>query len=224
MQLGKSGARFHNTRTVRRHQDVVASLVNRANNKWYLAESTGIYCSVILRPALASADVLVLSLAARLAVHSAVSSMAAGILPDSKWANNLLIDDKQFCGILPEMSALTTPVGHIVVGVGINVNQTKFPEDLQPIAPSLRVTTGSEWSRYSRASDFNKAGQSSILTLLSHPNAHADILLRFEQNSSMVSRCNVHVQEKLWIQHSHRKPGISRISEGAHQRRRADCV
>ena len=167
----------------------------RANNKWYSAESTGIYCSVILRPALPPTDVLVLSLAAGLAVHAAVSSMGAGIPPDLKWPNDLLIGSKKFCGILTEMSAEATRVRHIVVGIGINVNQTKFPDDLQPIATSLQVTTGSEWSRIELCAALLKSLDREYRALLSHPNAHADILRRFEQNSSMVRRCNVHVEE-----------------------------
>lgn len=167
----------------------------RANNKWYSAESTGIYCSVILRPALPPADVLVLSLAAGLAVHSAVSGMGAGIPPDLKWPNDLLIGGKKFCGILTEMSAEATRVRHIVVGIGINVNQTKFPEDLQPVATSLQATTGSEWSRIELCAALLKSLDREYHGLLNRPNAHADILRRFEQNSPMVRRCNVHVEE-----------------------------
>ena len=45
------------------------------------------------------------------------------------------------------MNAEPTRVRHIVVGIGINVNQASFPAELQPIATSLRLVTGTEWSR-----------------------------------------------------------------------------
>ena len=167
----------------------------RGNNKWHSAESTGIYCSVILRPALPPADVLVLSLAAGLAVHAAVAGMGAGIPPDLKWPNDLLIGGKKFCGILTEMSAEATRVRHIVVGIGINVNQTRFPEELQTIATSLQFTTGSEWSRMDLCAALLKSLDREYRSLLSNPDAHADILRRFEQNSRMVSGCPVHVEE-----------------------------
>ena len=67
--------------------------------------------------------------------------------PDLKWPNDLLINGKKFCGILTEMNAEPTRVRYIVVGIGINVNQATFPAELQPIATSLRMATGSEWSR-----------------------------------------------------------------------------
>jgi BirA family transcriptional regulator, biotin operon repressor / biotin---[acetyl-CoA-carboxylase] ligase len=167
----------------------------RGSNKWHSAESTGIYCSVILRPALPPADVLALSLAAGLAVHSAVAGMGAGIPPDLKWPNDLLIGGKKFCGILTEMSAEATRVRHIVVGIGINVNQTRFPEELQSVATSLQVTSGSEWSRMDLCAALLKSLDREYRALLSSPGAHADILRRFEQNSPMARGCKVHVEE-----------------------------
>ena len=98
----------------------------RGSNQWHSVESNGIYCSVILRPALPPADVLVLSLAAGLAVHSAVQDVDSRVIPDLKWPNDVLIHGKKFCGILTEMNAEATRVRHIVVGIGINVNQAEF--------------------------------------------------------------------------------------------------
>ena len=177
----------------------------RASNKWHSAESTGIYCSVVLRPALPPADVLILSLAAGLAVHSAVTGMGAGIPPDLKWPNDLLIGGKKFCGILTEMSAEATRVRHIVVGIGINVNQTRFPEELQPIATSLQFTTGSEWSRIDLCAALLKSLDREYRALLSSPSAHADILRRFEQNSPMAHGCQVYIEEN---------GGFSGVTEG----------
>ncbi len=177
----------------------------RGSNKWHSAESTGIYCSVVLRPALPPADVLVLSLAAGLAVHSAVAGTGAAIPPDLKWPNDLLIGGKKFCGILTEMSAEATRVRHIVVGIGINVNQTKFPEELQPVATSLQFTTGSEWSRIELCATVLKALHREYYALLSSPGAHADILRRFEQNSPMARGCQVQIEEN---------GGFSGVTEG----------
>jgi BirA family biotin operon repressor/biotin-[acetyl-CoA-carboxylase] ligase len=166
----------------------------RGNNKWHSAESTGIYCSVILRPTLPPADVLALSLAAGLAVQSAVAGMGAGASPDLKWPNDLLIGGKKFCGILTEMSAEATRVRHIVVGVGINVNQARFPEELQAIATSLQATTGSEWSRMDLCAALLKSLDREYRALLGDTDAHSDILRRFEQNSPMARGCRIRVE------------------------------
>ena len=92
-------------------------------------------------------EALILSLAAGLAVHAAVQQVDSRTVPDLKWPNDLLIDGKKFCGILTEMNAEATRVRYVVVGIGINVNQTRFPDELQPMATSLRLASGTEWSR-----------------------------------------------------------------------------
>ena len=62
----------------------------RGAHSWHSARSSGIYCSVILRPAVPPADALLLSLAAGLAVRAAVAETSQ-ISPDLKWPNDLLI-------------------------------------------------------------------------------------------------------------------------------------
>ena len=54
----------------------------------------------------------------------------------------MLLNGKKFCGILTEMNAEATRVRHLVVGIGINVNQAKFPAELREIATSLRLEPG----------------------------------------------------------------------------------
>jgi BirA family biotin operon repressor/biotin-[acetyl-CoA-carboxylase] ligase len=167
----------------------------RGSNQWHSAESNGIYCSVILRPALPPADVLVLSLAAGLAVHAAIQDVDSRIVVDLKWPNDVLIQGKKFCGILTEMSAEATRVRHIVVGVGINVNHARFPEELAETATSLRLTTGSEWSRMEVCAALLKSLDREYRGLLSNGDAQADILRRFEERSSSVRGRKVHVEE-----------------------------
>jgi len=82
----------------------------RGAHSWESPQSTGIYCSVILRPALPPSDVLILSLAAGLAVHAAVQEVDARVDPDLKWPNDPLVGGKKFCGILTEMNAEATRV------------------------------------------------------------------------------------------------------------------
>ncbi len=119
----------------------------RSANQWHSAQSLGIYCSVVLRPQLPPSEALILSLGAGLAVQAAVQSIDDRVDVDLKWPNDLLIDGRKFCGILTEMNAEATRVRYIVVGIGINVNQVTFPAELQETAISLRLATGTEWSR-----------------------------------------------------------------------------
>jgi BirA family biotin operon repressor/biotin-[acetyl-CoA-carboxylase] ligase len=165
----------------------------RGANIWQSPRSTGIYCSVILRPTLPPSDVLVLSLAAGIAVHAAIQQVDARVTPDLKWPNDVLIDGKKVCGILTEMNAEATRVRHIVVGVGINVNQPSFPKDLP--ATSLRLATGSEWSRVELAAALLKSLDREYRHLLDEPDARHSILRRFATNSSWVEGKQVRIEE-----------------------------
>jgi BirA family biotin operon repressor/biotin-[acetyl-CoA-carboxylase] ligase len=167
----------------------------RGSNHWYSAESTGVYCSVILRPALPPSDVLVLSLATGLAVQSAVQEIDSRVLPDLKWPNDLLIQGKKFCGILTEMSAEATRVRHIVTGIGINVNQRHFPGDLANTATSLQLATGTEWSRVELCAALLKSLSHEYCNLLENPDARTEILQRFEEQSSSARGRHVRVEE-----------------------------
>jgi BirA family biotin operon repressor/biotin-[acetyl-CoA-carboxylase] ligase len=167
----------------------------RGNNQWHSAESAGIYCSVIVRPTLPPSEVLVLSLAAGLAVRAAVQEFDSKVQADLKWPNDVLIEGKKFCGILTEMNAEATRVRYIVMGIGINVNQAAFPEDLQEAATSLRTATGNKWSRVDLCAALLKSLDHEYRNLISNPNAHTDILRRFEKHSSMVRGKPVRVEE-----------------------------
>jgi BirA family biotin operon repressor/biotin-[acetyl-CoA-carboxylase] ligase len=165
----------------------------RGANSWQSPRSTGIYCSVILRPSLPPSDVLVLSLAAGLAVRAAIQHVDSRVGADLKWPNDVLIDGKKVCGILTEMNAEATRVRYIVVGIGINVNQASFPKELQ--ATSLRLVTGSEWSRVELVAALLKSLDREYRRLLEDSRARESILRRFAESSSWVQGKAVRIEE-----------------------------
>lgn len=165
----------------------------RGANTWHSPRSSGIYCSVILRPALPPSDILVLSLASGLAVQAAIRQIDSKISPDLKWPNDVLIDGKKVCGILTEMNSEATRVRFIVVGIGLNVNQTSFPEGLEAI--SLRQATGREWSRVELLVSLLKSLDREYREIVADPDARESILRRFAENSSWVRGKSVMVAE-----------------------------
>jgi BirA family transcriptional regulator, biotin operon repressor / biotin---[acetyl-CoA-carboxylase] ligase len=165
----------------------------RGSNSWVSERSTGIYCSVILRPPLPPSDVLVISLAAGLAVQAAIQQVDPSVAPDLKWPNDLLIEGKKVCGILTEMNSEATQVRYIVVGIGINVNQASFPPELS--ATSLRMVTGSEWSRVEVAAALLKSLDREYRSLLESPDAMQSILRRFVERSSWAYGKKVRIEE-----------------------------
>lgn len=167
----------------------------RGAHQWHSARSAGIYCSVLLRPALPPSQVLMLALAAGLAVHSAVQEIDHRLEPDLKWPNDVLLAGKKFCGILTEMNAEVTRVRYVIVGIGINVNQTAFPQDLQTVATSLRLARGTEYSRVQLCAALLKSLDREYRELQQKADACESILRRFSQRSSSVSGAHVHVDE-----------------------------
>jgi BirA family biotin operon repressor/biotin-[acetyl-CoA-carboxylase] ligase len=167
----------------------------RGSHVWESARSAGIYCSVVLRPKLPPADVLVLSLAAGLAVRDAIINIDPRLRIDLKWPNDVLIEGKKLCGILTEMNAEATRVRYVVVGIGINVNHANFPTDLEGTATSLRLATGNEWSRVEVTAALLKSLDREYRILIEHPEARHSILRRFAGHSSWVRGKSVRVDE-----------------------------
>ena len=167
----------------------------RAGHTWTSPPSTGIYCSILLRPTLPPADALLLSLMAGLAVASAVEQ-TANVKPDLRWPNDLMIADKKFCGILTEMNAEVTRVRYAVIGIGINVNQPEFPPELAEIAISLRIFAGKEWSRVELTTALLQSLDREYRALISDVSAAREgIFRRFEANSSYARGKHVRVDE-----------------------------
>jgi len=73
-----------------------------------------------------------------MAVAEAVRSLC-GLSTSIKWPNDVVIGGKKICGILTEMNAEIERVNYIVIGTGINVNMTEFPEEIAQTATSIRL-------------------------------------------------------------------------------------
>ena len=164
----------------------------RGANRWHSPQSSGICCSVVLRPELAPSEALVLSLAAGLAVYEAIQEIDSRVTPDLKWPNDLLLGGKKFCGILAEMNAEVTRVRYIVLGIGINVNEGSFPAELAETATSLCLATGTEWSRVELCAALLKSLDREYRNLAG---GHESILRRFQERSASARGQEVRIEE-----------------------------
>jgi len=167
----------------------------RGAHRWESNPSEGIYCSALLRPHLAPADVLLFSLAAGLAVWEAVRQVTA-LETDLRWPNDVLCGERKLCGILIEMHAEATRVHHLIAGIGLNVNQREFPPELRPVATSLRLESGLDWSRVELAAALLKSLDREYRAFVADKEvSRCGILQRFEQHSSYVRGRTVQVDE-----------------------------
>jgi BirA family biotin operon repressor/biotin-[acetyl-CoA-carboxylase] ligase len=166
----------------------------RGAHAWTSPPGSGLYVSILLRPRIAPADILWMSLATGLAVYDAIHSLTS-LQPDLRWPNDLLFGPRKFCGILTELNAEVTRVRHAVIGIGINVHQPQFPPEIRPVATSLFLETGRNWPRQ----DLLLALLSSLdreLAALADPSTAAEgIRARLEQRSSWIRGKRVLVDE-----------------------------
>jgi BirA family transcriptional regulator, biotin operon repressor / biotin---[acetyl-CoA-carboxylase] ligase len=117
----------------------------RMGRNWSSPRSKGIYFSLILRPKLLPSQAAMLTLVAAVAMSEAIEKVVPAVEARIKWPNDILIKGKKVCGILTELRAETDRVQFVVLGAGINVNNT--PTQLLPEATSLRVESGASCSR-----------------------------------------------------------------------------
>ena len=101
----------------------------------------GLYLSVLLRPAAALCDLFTLTGWVAVAAREGVEE-ASGATVEIKWLNDLYLHGRKLCGILTELAFLgeSAEPDYVVVGMGINMNQTAGTfraQGLDGIAASL---------------------------------------------------------------------------------------
>lgn len=110
----------------------------RLGRSFYCDSGTGVYMSVCYYTENAIADALGITCAASVVVRNAILHNT-GKATDVKWVNDLYYKGKKVCGILCE--AMPCPEGRgghfVIVGIGINVRKSRFPDELSDIAGSL---------------------------------------------------------------------------------------
>lgn len=117
----------------------------RRGRSWQSEKGANIAMSLCLEPKLRTEHAAGLTLVMALAVAEGIKKVT-GREPQIKWPNDIVLNGRKICGILTEMCFKDG--GYIVViGVGINVNNTGFPEDIKGTASSLKLETGAETSR-----------------------------------------------------------------------------
>lgn len=113
----------------------------RRGRTWSSPMDEGIFMSLLLMPDIDPMHASMLTLIAGLAVAHAIEKHT-GLQAKIKWPNDLVVGDRKLCGILTEMSAEMDYVHHVVVGIGINVNQEVFDASIVDMATSIRANCG----------------------------------------------------------------------------------
>lgn len=143
-QLAEEGA-VHGTLVVANMQTAGKG---RRGRSWQQEEGSVIAMSLLLRPVFSPDKASMLTL---LAAHSVAGAIEAvtGLPAAIKWPNDIVINRKKTVGILTEMSlgVEQAAIDYIVIGIGINVNNTAFSEEIRDMATSLYLEKGERVSR-----------------------------------------------------------------------------
>jgi BirA family biotin operon repressor/biotin-[acetyl-CoA-carboxylase] ligase len=165
----------------------------RGGHSWQSEPGSAILLSVLLRPRIETAQALWLSLMAGVAVHDAILARC-GIQCDLRWPNDLLIGRKKVCGILTEISSELEQLRFVVIGIGVNVNQQSFPQEIAEIATSIQIETGKMWSRGELFLAVLRSLECEYKKALV-PEGRAALVARVESVSSYARGKRVHVDE-----------------------------
>jgi BirA family biotin operon repressor/biotin-[acetyl-CoA-carboxylase] ligase len=113
----------------------------RLGRRWHSEPGAGLYLSAVMALPCPTETVPVITLALGLAVQETLQRLT-GVSCDLRWPNDVLISGRKCAGILVQLHG-----DRVIAGIGVNVNQSAFAEELRSTATSLRIETGREWPR-----------------------------------------------------------------------------
>lgn len=120
----------------------------RRGRSWESPTGIGIFMTLMLKPEINPNHASMLTLVAAMATTRAIRRVT-GVPAMIKWPNDIVMNGKKVCGILTEMSAQFDYINHIVIGIGINVHNEDFPEEIAQTASSIYLESGQHIHRAS---------------------------------------------------------------------------
>lgn len=109
----------------------------RIGRKWETPQNVSIATSILLQPdELSIESVATITIIAAMAVRKAIEN-CSGLVGKIKWPNDIVFGGKKICGILTEMEIKEGKVWYVVCGIGVNVHNTSFPEEIAFKATSV---------------------------------------------------------------------------------------
>ncbi len=120
---------------------------------WETPPGSNIAMSLVIRPTAPADRVSMLTLVMGLSIAEGIDlalseSGCEGNCCRIKWPNDIVIGTKKVCGILTELHMYPdNRIRDVVIGVGINVNMTDFPQEIRGMAGSLLTETGKRIDR-----------------------------------------------------------------------------
>jgi len=107
----------------------------RIGRTWISEQNKGLYFSIILKPDIALIEAPFITQVAAASLVKTFEDL--GVNTSIKWPNDIIYKNKKVSGVLTEMAAEIDHISHIVVGIGINLYEINFEEDIKNTATSF---------------------------------------------------------------------------------------
>lgn len=120
--------------------------------KWESEQGKNLTFSLAFLPSTAE-RFHVLTLASALALVEHLNDIMQAPCACIKWPNDVMLNDKKMAGFLAETVFSGNSFDRLVIGIGINVNQQKFSEELENTATSIARETGNPVDRVTFLTD-----------------------------------------------------------------------
>ena len=137
----------------------------RRGRSWESPKGTNLYFSMLLKPDFAPDKASMITLVAAYSVATVIRK-TTGLDAKIKWPNDIVVGKKKVCGILTEMSMERDYIHHVVVGIGINVNEENYSIELEQMATSLKKERGNLVLRANLLCDILSQFEKDYLTFL----------------------------------------------------------
>jgi BirA family transcriptional regulator, biotin operon repressor / biotin---[acetyl-CoA-carboxylase] ligase len=117
----------------------------QAGKSWESEKGRNLLISIILYPeSVNPEDQFLISMMASMGICDLIDNYFHGT--KIKWPNDIYAGNNKIAGILIENSIIGNKIGSSVIGTGLNINQTDFPEKI-PNPVSLKMLTGNDSDR-----------------------------------------------------------------------------
>ncbi len=157
----------------------------RLGRAWQANPGENLTLSIVLRPKVSPEAMNLLPLHVAVIAAQAIEN-STHLKVECKWPNDLLINKKKVGGILIEGSIREGKLDYVVVGLGLNVNQTSFPPDLLQKATSLRLESNKEIDRAQLFRDLLTTFESSYKTVVA--SAFQSVVPSWLQRTAMINK------------------------------------
>ncbi len=162
----------------------------RHGRSWSSPPGEGLYVSLVLRPDIKPADSPVITLAAAVAVAETLEQDYQ-VPSDIKWPNDVLARGRKICGILVESAIEANKLLYAIMGIGVNLGQREFPEEIKATATSLLIESG----QLVTPEDFLNLSLERLEYWYRQATAQpSEVIARWEAMSSYAHNCTVRVE------------------------------